>query len=351
MNLGGTTTPVLVFGGGYDPAVEDVNPASITGTTATTVTTNATSPATTITRSMGRRIFVVKASDGSLVWSAGGVPTASQLTVTGMDFALPSDVVVLDTNGDGVDDRFYVGVTGGNVWRADIGGGAPASWAVKKLAGIDSSSSARRKFLYPPVVVAGQEAGANYHAVLIGSGDREHPFNTTVANRFYMFKDSYTGLTSGQTTPITEADLFNATNALPTGTNNGWRIDLATGEKVVSGATVLAGSTFFNTNIPPAAPAAGVCSSNLGTAHLYAVGYADGAGTLFNSYDDPAAAANFDAKFTEQAGGSFQPPPVPAVVEVDGKKHEVVISGTNVTTIPGPSLGARLRTYWYEDIE
>lgn len=355
VNLGGTTTPVLVFGGGYD-AVEDVDPDSITGTTtAPTVTSNATSPATTITRNMGRGIFVVKASDGSLVWSAGGASAAAvpQLTVTGMDFALPSDVTVLDTNLDGVDDRFYVGDTGGKVWRADIGSGAAASWAVTQLAAIaiDSSSTARRKFLYPPVVVAGQEAGVKYHAVLIGSGDREHPFNTTVANRFYMFKDSYTGLTSGQVAPITEADLFNATNALPTGANSGWRIDLATGEKVVSGATVLAGSTFFNTNIPPAAPAPGVCSSNLGTAHLYAVGYADAAGTLYNPSVVPDDAANLPNKFTVQPGGSFQPPPVPVVVELDGKKYQGVISGTNVTTVPGPSFGARLRTYWYEDIE
>jgi type IV pilus assembly protein PilY1 len=48
---------------------------------------------------------------------------------------------------------------------------------VNKLAtvGYDAvnNNPSRRKFLFPPDVVYGKE----YDAVLIGSGDREHPFN------------------------------------------------------------------------------------------------------------------------------------------------------------------------------
>lgn len=357
LNLGGTKIPALVFGGGYDPDVEDVRPIHITNFDyITPASLGVGGPIPSIqTRTMGRRIFVVDALNGNLLWTAGGTNSnpvgggIPQLTVTGMDYAMPSDAVVLDTNGDKVDDRFYIGDTAGNLWRGDISDSDPANWNITKLAAIDTSSGARRKFLYPPVVVAGNEPdGTPFHAVLLGSGDREHPFNTSVSNRFYMFKDTYTGLVSSQPSPITEADLFNATNAAPVGPNKGWYITLAAGEKVVSNASVLDGVTFFNTSIPPAPPAPGVCSSSLGTAYLYAIGYLDGAGKIYVENNNPY---DPNSKHTEYAGGGFPPPPTPAVVDLDGEQHQVVISGTNVTEVPGAALGSRVRTYWYEEHE
>ena len=356
LNLNGTQTPVLVFGGGYDPDVEDVRPAQISSFNGASASTLTHSSGAVQTRTMGRRVFIVNATDGSQLWSAGGDlanPGASgvpDVQVAGMNYAMPSDAAVIDTNMDRVDDRFYIGDTAGNVWRGDIGDPDPANWAVKQLAAIDDSNTARRKFLYAPVVVAAQEQdGTNFHAVLMGSGDREHPFNESVTHRFYMFKDAYTGLLSGQTSPIVESDLFDATNASPSGTNQGWYITLAQGEKVVSNAAVLNGVTFFNTSIPPAAPEAGVCTSGLGRAYLYAVGYLDGAGALYLNPGEQATDPG--ARRTEYAGGGFPPPPTPAVVEIDGQQHELVISGTSVTEVPGAALGERIRTYWYEEFE
>ena len=259
LNLNGTKTPVLVFGGGYDPDVEDVRPVQIGGFNGASAATLTHTSGAVQTRSMGRRIFVVNASDGSQVWSAGGdlanlgASGVPDVLVAGMNYAMPSDAAVIDTNMDRVDDRFYIGDTAGNVWRGDIGDPDPANWNVKQLAVIDDSNTARRKFLYAPVVVGAQEQdGTKFHAVLVGSGDREHPFNESVTHRFYMFKDAYTGLVSSQSSPIAETDLFDATNASPSGTNQGWYITFAQGEKVVSNATVLNGVTFFNTSLPPA---------------------------------------------------------------------------------------------------
>ena len=363
LNLNGTKTPALAFGGGYDPAVEDVRPDQISGFDGASAATLTHTSGATQTRTMGRRIFIVNASDGSQVWSAGGNlanPGAAgvpAVQVTGMNYAMPSDANVIDTNADRVDDRFYIGDIAGNVWRGDIGDPDPANWAVKQLAAIDDSNTARRKFLYAPVVVAGQEQdGTKFHAVLAGSGDREHPFNESVTHRFYMFKDVFTGLVSTQSSPITESDLFDATNALPSGTNKGWYITFAPGEKVVSNATVLNGVTFFNTSIPPTSPAAGVCTSGLGRAFLYGVGYLDGAGALYLNPGEQAT--DPDARRTEYAGGGFPPPPTPAVVGIDSdgdgdadEQHELVISGTSVTEVPGAALGDRVRTYWYEEFE
>ena len=362
LNLNGTNTPVLVFGGGYDPDVEDVRPVQISAFNGASAATLTHTSGAVQTRSMGRRIFVVNASDGTQVWSAGGDlanPGASgvpDVQVAGMNYAMPSDAAVIDTNLDRVDDRFYIGDTAGNVWRGDIGDPDPANWNIKQLAAIDDSSTARRKFLYTPVVVAAQEQdGTNFHAVLLGSGDREHPFNESVTDRFYMFKDAFTGLVSSQSSAIAESNLFDATTASPSGTNKGWYITLSQGEKVVSNAAVLNGVTVFNTSIPPASPVAGVCTSGLGRAYLYAVGYLDAAPTLYADDDAPITP---DDRRTEYPGGGFAPPPTPAVVGFDtdddgdvDEQREIIISGPTATEIPGAALGDRIRTYWYEEFE
>ena len=107
--------------------------------------------------------------------------------------------------------------------------------------------------------------------MLLGTGDREHPFSTVVSNRFYMFKDRDGSGQSGATnstsakisgfgtpptgSPLADTDVFDATSTvLVDGTNalglKGWKIVLAAGEKVVSNATTVSGTTFFNTNQP-----------------------------------------------------------------------------------------------------
>ena len=350
IKLHGTATPVVVFGGGYDPAVEDLDPQFITSATATSVTSSAGGGVTT-TRTLGRRLFVVRISDGRLLWSAG--PTVGpgdgsySAIVAGMSYAMPSDPTVLDTNRDGLDDRIYIGDTGANIWRIDISNEDPAQWAVVPFASLDNSARARRKFLFPVSVVADGDAAGLYHAVLVGSGDREHPFDKTINNRFYMLKDRATSLLSSQTSPITESALVDATSTSPTEPSGGFYINMATGEKIVSSSTVLAGTVFFNTNTPPAAPAANVCSANdLGKALLYAVSYSSGEATLFESptTSDPVRTLDYP-------GGGLPPSPVPAAVEVDGHTVQVVITGTTVTKVPGPPLGARVRTFWNESID
>ena len=68
---------------------------------------------------------------------------------------------------------------------------AVAGWKLHKLASLGA-----RKFFYPPDVVL----GATFHAVLIGSGDREKPLAATSSDRFYMIKDAMLGLDgTGQT--------------------------------------------------------------------------------------------------------------------------------------------------------
>jgi type IV pilus assembly protein PilY1 len=166
-NIKAKTNPVVIFGAGYDPNQDDLTPP--------------------VADTMGRGIFVVDAVDGTLIWQAGpnSSPDPRYKTVAEMIYSIPADVTVINSDADSYDDRMYVGDTGGNVWRVDIADPDPANWAVNMLAAVGST----RKFLHAPDVVPGEDGSGPYDAVLIGSGDREHPFDTTVTNRFYMLKD------------------------------------------------------------------------------------------------------------------------------------------------------------------
>src|SRR5260221_11130489 len=85
------------------------------------------------------------------------------------------------------------------------------------------------KFLFPPDLVFAADTSGTYTAVLLGSGDREHPFDATVQNAFFMIKDrdssALVGAPNSSTVsiaqptpdttlaaPLAKADLFAATN-------------------------------------------------------------------------------------------------------------------------------------------
>jgi type IV pilus assembly protein PilY1 len=312
----------------------------------------------------------------------------------------------------GIVNRAYVGDTGGNLWRIDFkhdsSAGAVAAdpnnlalTTVTKLASIadESTAAGRRKFLFPPDVV-GQ---VGFDAILIGSGDREHPFDTTVANRFYMFKDKGTdaGPATGTTTcdpTILEGAIADAGDACPPaadsgltppesgdipgmsdltsncvqeaskcvtlsgetaaaaqtritaklGTDRGWFITLNSGEKVVGNAISIGGTTFFNTNQPSATAGGGACGSNLGIARQYQVGTADATATT-----DLNAVGGLtgEDRSLVHAGGGYLPSPVHVVVMLDGQPVEAVISGVQVSTPAGVTLSSRLRKFWYKEVD
>ena len=349
--------PVLIFGAGYDAPVEDQDPV----------------PAGVL-NSMGRGVFVVDALTGAVVWQAGPVAPALTdageifLRVTGMTYAIPSDVAVIDRNLDGYADRIYVGDTGGTLWRIDIASAKIAEWTVNALASVGyaqyGTTASRRKFLFPPDVAYGSDAGGVYDAVLIGSGDREHPFNgsgdaahplaNAVVNRYYMFKDRGIGSAFVGSTAV-ESGLYDSTaNLVQDGTaaqqvaaSNalaaavGWYVTLSAGEKVVGGSATLAGTVFFNTN-QPASPAPGVCGGNLGIARNYALNFENAAAKI----QFTAAMLSVASRSTVRPGGGYPPTPVSVFVKIDGRIQGVVVSGTTVLVPTAPPIGSRLRTFW-----
>ena len=347
----GYANPVLIFGAGYDTA-EDAEPPPASDT-------------------MGRGIYIVDAVTGTLVWratygaasacSAVGVSPAT-CTVSGMNFSIPADITLVDRDNDGKIDRLYAVDVGGNVWRVDMQRSAvnytPDYWRVSQVASLGGSRS--RKFFYPADVVP----TTNYDAVMVGSGDREHPLYTNAAadkqNRLFMLKDLAGNDGSGLTT-ITKNDLFEKTTAntytsaaVPFGgagysPNKGYFIDLLDGEKVVNAPLTAAGYTYFGTNQPTAS---NTCSANLGVARGYRL--------------DPLSGAYTSTVFT---GGGLPPSPVAGVVSVKvaGESTSSLVAfiiggggdpacvGADCSSAIGglkPTITVpttRRRTYWYQD--
>lgn len=357
----GWPNPVVIFGGGYDPS-EDNEPPS--------------------TDTMGRGIYILDATDGSLVWkaeySAGGGTscTGNPCTLSGMIYSIPSDVTLVNRDFDtgGYVDRLYAADIGGNIWRVDLeaagyaaaaGSVGPSSWQVTQFASLGGTGTTKRKFFYPPDIVATK----NFDMVMAVTGDREHPLysasSTTsysIVNRFYGLKDKHTGsdATSGGIVTITDATSSTANAAVsgmtsissgpysPATNDNGFYITLTNaGEKGVNAPTTVGGYTYFGTNQPPT-PNSSACT-NLGIARGYQVNFLTGA----------TANVVFD-------GGGLPPSPVAGLVNVNIGGSPRAVPFCLGCGNPGPSPGGpdstsplgggkppipvppiRKRVYWY----
>jgi type IV pilus assembly protein PilY1 len=321
--------PVVIFGGGYDPTNEDPNPA-LAG------------------NAMGKGIYVVDAENGTFI---------RQLTHADMG-AIPGDVTLLDSDADGKIDRIYAGDTKGNVWRIDADDATAANWTIHKLAALGGSGADGRKFLNKIDVVP----GGTFDAVLVGSGDREHPFLTNIVDRFYMIKDTNRGLTGGLVcggnTPATctHADLTDVTSYAPTqqvpAASKGWYLTLGTGEKMVGSPVTVFGTVIFGTNKPKQDDNANTCG-NLGEARVYQISFENGGAVADLNSDGIINAAD---RAETLAGGGFPPAAVWSRVRPTdrngnptNKTTDVVCVGTHCFKPGGYSFDTRrYRTYWYK---
>lgn len=318
------TGPVLIFGGGYDPTNEDPNPA-LAGNV------------------MGNAIFVVDARTGTYI---------HRITHPDMG-AITADLTLLDRDGDGKTDRIYAVDTKANLWRVDIDNASVASWTIHKLASLGGTGADARKFLNKPDVVLGK----TFDAVLVGAGDREHPFEEGIVDRFYMVKDKFLGLAGGLScgttaspATCTHADLVDVTsNQLQGGTlpadKQGWYITFRSGEKMVSSPVTVYGNVIFGTNQRVAGTSLNSCY-NLGVARLYQVDFLTG-GAVSDLNADGVIDVNDRSE--EVKGGGFLPSAVYSPVVIDGKRRDVVCVGTRCFKPGGQAFDtSRTRTYWYK---
>jgi type IV pilus assembly protein PilY1 len=305
---------VLIFGGGYDVAEDS-------GTAGTS----------------GRGVYVVDALTGALVTKFLTAVDGSSITTS-----IPSDVTIVNVDRDasGFADRAYVGDLAGNIWRMDLDDPTSstnnvAGWKLHKLASLGA-----RKFFFPPDVVL----TSTYHAVLIGSGDREKPLLGTSSDRFYMIKDMKLGLNGTGQTVVTQADLVaNTTNS---SSAKGWYYALnVNGEKVVNAPLTVGGVVYFGTHRPTTQAA---CKASAGEARSYAVRFFDGSGAR-----EPGGADSGDDSYSEVLnGGGLPPSPIAGLVDIGGLIVPVCVgcgerrSSFEAGTPPINPNPVRRKTYW-----
>lgn len=262
--------PVLLFAGGYDPDKD----AQITRTA----------------DDQGNAIYMINPNNGNLLWSAGANADFDHVN-NKMIYSIPSDIKAIDTNGDRLMDRFYVGDTGGQLWRFDVNSGQTIENIAQGRVIADVAASGSeindRRFFEAPDVSMTEVAGAVKFAVSIGSGDRASPKANVVRDGFYMFFDDV-AVQPSATDILDEDDLFDSTtqlvtaltdealqNALSAMRTGGWFFRLPnTGEKVLSKAVSFEGVTYFTTYAHEAND--NICLPGEGVARLYSIFTADG---------------------------------------------------------------------------
>jgi type IV pilus assembly protein PilY1 len=232
--------PVAVVGGGYDFYFDaaDANTPNPSG--------------------YGRALYAIDLHTGERLGFA---------KVPGMDFAIPSDPLLFDVNGDGQFDRGYIGDLGGNLWRIRD------DFQIDRL----FVAPTGQRIFYPP------DAVVNSGSVMVyfGTGDRSNPLSTDLVDRFYAVRD--TGMND-----VTEGTLVDVTQNVPAAgspqelalansiaAKQGWFLRLeGEGEKILASPTV-----FFNVGFATFTPSDASCAAG-GDARIYLLNPLNGAPTL-----------------------------------------------------------------------
>jgi len=356
--------PMLIMGGGYDDCEDTDNDSDANHSC--NYTTGAPS-----THDKGNIIYVLDAETGQ------------QLASFATDRAVVGEIrVVTVTENSPLVSYAYAADTGGNIYRISAGTagststpGAPTpigtealnDWVISKIAALgcdgdgeaDVTCDAPRKFMFGPDVV--RIPGSDNYGILIGSGDREKPLvaygaANTVQNYFFSLVDqpanaaswmdvdgdcTYDQMCLAMLTDVGTGADFDPDTVV---NDHGFKLPLASGEQVVSGALTIADIANFSTHIPsdpndfldPNSP--DFCANNLGTATTYNVSYKDAAGDTVNII-----------------GGGLVPTPVAGkVILDDGTIVPFCIGcGGDNSAIGGSSVGSgvtwiqpKSRVYW-----
>ncbi len=279
----GTNTDVLIFAGGYNGGWDSG------------YTTRVGKDANDADDTVGNAIYIVNARTGALIWKAvqgNGTSDNTHYYHPDLVDSIPSSVTAL-RNAGGTIHRLYVGDTGGAVWRVDLPGGSDTdhrkdNWVITKLAELGTDGAATdRRFFHEPDVVETFDGAGNYDGVLISSGDRAHPNETSVLNYHFFIKDRLIASGSAAVksrTPLTISDLADQSGC-GTGTEvscgtesdlaTGWRLALKRpGEKGLATGLIDGGRAFM-TSFKPASGVAS-CAPSEGTGSLYVVNLKDG---------------------------------------------------------------------------
>ena len=254
--------------------------------------------------SVGRAVFSVELESGQI----GNFRFFNDGAGSDMTHCIV-DAVGVDTDGDGFTNSIYAPDLGGNMF-AFTGLKEDGSWRKLRLFNASHDGVQRKIFCSPDVVritgdpVPGDDVTdlRTGEMIYFGTGDRAHPGEAKVKNRFYAIKnfwwpeDQFSTLTDNIGADG-EGDLYDATdNLIVQGTAEqrayakdaierrwGWFIDMEEeGEKVVSSPVVYNQTAYFTTYTPATVPTVETedqcdqMDDAAGVARIYGVDYKDG---------------------------------------------------------------------------
>jgi type IV pilus assembly protein PilY1 len=348
MVVSGSTTDVLIFGGGYDPGQDDATSRD--------------------DDDQGASIYIIDASDGSLISRISNATSG----VSGMNNSIPSDVLPFDMNRNGLIDRIYAADVGGRIIRIDVPEDNSTSLTGGVIADINAiAGTPYRRFFNTPEVGYYNRGGVQYLAVLIGSGDKTSPLDQTITDRFYMIKDK--NVWAAPTTYVTldESNLYDATdNLIQDGTDeqqqdaqielaqkDGWYIDLEnTGEKTFSGAVLYNYAVMFTTYSAVRSEDLGACEarSSTGTSRFYTINMTNGTAMFAGLGGDDTTLNSSDRSKVLSMSGL---PPKPNLLFPENQTSETGdgnVLGDLVTAIVGlenvNDWPLQLIPVWWEEV-
>jgi type IV pilus assembly protein PilY1 len=212
----------------------------------------------------GKGFYVIDLLTGNVLW------TFTRANNSSMNYSLVGQPASIDLDDDGFIDAVYAGDLGGNVWRfkfckaTDSSSCSTSAWT----GGLFYSGNGRPIFTKPAVVRA-----LNGDVwVYFGTGDETDPTNATTSDKMYAVKDN------DQTTTWNISNLYDITSTVydcARTDKDGWYISLASGQKILSDATVYADVLYFTVYAP--GNLSDACDRG-GNSYLYAVNYCSGAG-------------------------------------------------------------------------
>jgi len=248
--LGASVLPanieVLAFGGGYDAAKQDVATSQVDD-------------------DFGSSIYIVDAATGVFIHS---------ITNDNMKNGIPSDILPIDINTNGVTDRIYAADVAGKIIRVDLAEDG-SGISVGVIADVNDGGSSFHRFFNTPEVAYFDRGGDRFLAILIGSGQRSNPLGKEVLDSFYMIKDPNIWV-KGDYEVVARRDLYDATeNKIQSSDEElrkiektalvgrqGWFIDLPeAGEKVFSKASVYDYAVMFTSYSGTADDIEDICSA------------------------------------------------------------------------------------------
>lgn len=308
-------------------------------------------------------------SSGSLVWSFVHTGT------NGMNYSIPSDLTVLDMNGDGFQDRIYVGDMGGQLWRFNVGATNTSAWNAELIFKSNQrdnvdDTNVGRKIFYKPTMAMVQGVVTLY----FGTGDRNHPLNTAVVDRMFAVKDKEPTLANprevkdiGDLEDLTLNELQLSTTSpervgeilTNLANNDGWYIDLNefAGEKVLAPALIFNKQAFFTTYAPNSSTSGSCEVGNLGSSRLYQFDYATGEATQ-NYYTGNDTTASNDTRASGGDGitllrrdrvkniGVGIPSGIVSLIDASGKVTLMISSSNRVGTYQAPDAKMISPLYW-----